>query len=200
MKRLFTLLILTLVYLNTIVAHDQKSLELQTYAPASQVMQRFATQQGLEHALAIFQDIGIQKIYLETVRHSVKPDETVLVRARDFFEKHGVEVAGGVTTTTNGPGFGSPSTGIETWLNYQSPVTEQDMAEHFRWIAGLFDEIMVDDFLATCDESEISQRAKGNRTWETYRIELLAEFSKKFMIDPASAVNPNVHFIIKYPQ
>ncbi|MCL4193796.1 MAG: hypothetical protein KJZ87_18810, partial [Thermoguttaceae bacterium] len=80
--------------------------------------------------------------------------------------------------------------------------------------AGLFDEIMIDDFWFTdcaCQECEAARTARkvtvggettsiANDTWEDYRCELLVRLSRERILAPARRVNPAVKVIIKYPQ
>ena len=67
------------------------------------------------------------------------------------------------------------------------------------YTAGLFDEIILDDFFFTNCTCEDCIEAKGNRSFEEYRRELMTEVSKNLIIGPAKSVNPNVKITIKYP-
>ncbi len=195
----YLLILITVFFLNQAIANDTRPLELEVYVTAHQVDQLLSTPEDREKAFHIFQDIGITKVYLETLRSGHIPKEHNLIQTRDFFRENGVEVSAGVTTTA-GPEFGTCSNQSRHWLNYQTEKTQRDISKHFRWMSSLFDEIMVDDFLATNDKSGVSQKAKGNRTWSEYRLDLMSNFAKKYMIAPAREENPNVQLIIKYPQ
>ncbi|MBN2327853.1 MAG: hypothetical protein JXR73_11925 [Candidatus Omnitrophica bacterium] len=180
-------------------ADTPSNLQLEAYITAHQVDQYFSTPESRLKALRVYQDIGISKVYLETHRSGHQPGEALLREARDFLRANGIEVSGGITTTA-GENFGEPSDRNRYWLNYQHPKTQTDLAAHFRKAARLFDEIMVDDFLATDDESDLSAAAKGERSWSEYRLQLMADFARRFIIEPAREVNPDIQFIEKFPQ
>ncbi len=172
---------------------------LETYVTAHQVDSLFSTQENRDKALLTFQEIGIDKVYLETVRSGYIPNEQTLKDTIAFLQKNGIEVTAGVATLA-GPDFGTKSNDSRIWLNYQTEKTQQDLSNHFRHIATLFDEIMIDDFFATNDTSEISQQAKGNQSWSEYRLDLMMDFAKRFILQPAREANPDIRFILKYPQ
>ena len=69
---------------------------------ASQVDSLLSTPEGLEKALRTFQEIGITKIYLESLRCGYKSNLEILQQARDFFQKNNIEVSGGITLDTIG--------------------------------------------------------------------------------------------------
>ena len=172
---------------------------LEAYFMSGQVRALLASPEDRTKALQVLQEIGVTKVYLESIRDGVQPTTELLETARDFFQEHGIEASGGVTLIS-GNDFSTASDQPGLWLNYQTEKTRKDVAEHFRTIAAIFDEIMVDDFLATDDTSAISQQDKGDRTWSQYRLDLMSDFAKRYMIEPARAVNPDVKIIIKYPQ
>ncbi len=66
-------------------------------------------------------------------------------------------------------------------------------------LAGIFDDIIIDDWLFTLATDPKSYEERGNQTWAEYRTKLLLEQSKKYIIAPAKQVNPEVRIIIKYP-
>lgn len=195
-----SILLATALWLATAAgAQGETAVRFEAYVTAHQVEQLLASDESRNEALARFQDLGISKVFLETVRSGFKPSAETLTAARDFFRGRGLEVSGAVATT-NGNDFGVASNQPGIWLNYQSEKTQADMAEHFRWIAGLFDELMIDDFFATDDESEISAEARGDRSWSEYRLELMMEFAARHVIAPAREANPDVQLILKFPQ
>ena len=65
--------------------------------------------------------------------------------------------------------------------------------------ARYFDDIILDDFFFTSCKSDIEIRAKGQKSWTRYRLELMTEAGQNLVIIPAKKVNPNVKVIIKYP-
>lgn len=199
MNSIFRNVILLLISLCVFQAAHPQSLKYEVYVTAEQVTQLLGDDVKREAALNKFNELGMSKLYLETIRSGIKPEESTLIAVRDYFLQHGYEVIGSVATT-NGNGFGTPSNQPGIWLNYESRKTCEDMAAHFKWIAGLFDEIMIDDFFATDDISEESINAKRDRSWSEYRLELMTNFAIENVIQPARETNPNVKIILKFPQ
>jgi hypothetical protein len=68
-----------------------------------------------------------------------------------------------------------------------------------RVLAQVFDEIIVDDWLFTTCTCAKCLESRGNDSWADYRSRLVAEQSKRHLIDAAKQVNPRVQVIIKYP-
>lgn len=199
MIRFFRLSLLFVTIVSSLIVNGDPVPRLETYITAQQVDSLMATLEGREKALRVFQDIGITKIYLETIRSGYVPSDKTLIDARDFFRENGIEVSCGVTSTA-GKEFGTPSNRSNLWLNYQSEKTQNELSDHFRKIATQFDEIMIDDFFATNDRSEESVTAKGDRSWPEYRLDLMSDVAKRCAIQPAREANPDVQLILKYPQ
>jgi len=61
-------------------------------------------------------------------------------------------------------------------------------------------EINPDDFLCSADTSEISNKARGEKSWSQYRMDLLTDLSGNLFIKTARDEKPNITIIIKYPQ
>ncbi len=140
----------------------------------------------------ISQQLTVDKIYLETHRDLlIVPDET-LEQAKRFFQKRGIEVAGGITYTIN------ESNNFETfsYSDTEHRKKVQEIAEH---TAKHFDEFILDDFFFTSAKTDVEIAAKGDRSWTDYRLELMTEAGRDLVINPAKKVNPNVKVIIKYP-
>jgi hypothetical protein len=173
--------------------------KLETYVVASQVETLFSTPQLRAETLKVYQDVGIRKVYLEGLRSGIIPSLELLRTARDFLVENNIEVSTGITLT-HGKDFGQATNNSSLWLNYQHPKTQSDVRDLIKSIAPLFDELMIDDFLATDDESEISREAKGNQSWSEYRLKLMTEFAKEYIIKPAREVNPDITIIEKFPQ
>jgi hypothetical protein len=81
-----------------------------------------------------------------------------------------------------------------------SAKTQRQIAEFFRENAGVFDEIIIDDFYCSEDTSPESDKARGARDWGQYRRDLLVGLLPSMVFEPARAVRPDVKLIIKYPQ
>lgn len=140
----------------------------------------------------ISSQLDVDKIYLETHRDLLIVDDATLEKAKNFFQKQGIEVAGGITYTVN------EANEFETFC-YSDPEHRkivQQIAEH---TAKHFDEFLLDDFFFTSCKSPVEIAAKGNMTWTEYRLKLMNEAGKNLVVGPAKAVNPKVKVIIKYP-
>lgn len=140
----------------------------------------------------ISSQLDVDKIYLETHRDMTLVDDETLEKAKKFFEKQGIEVAGGITYTISEPND------FETF-SYSNPEDRawvQKVAEH---TARHFDEFLLDDFFFTSSKKDVEIEAKGNLSWTEYRLELLKDAGRNLVVGPAKAVNPNVKVIIKYP-
>ncbi|NPU99596.1 MAG: hypothetical protein HPY51_20590 [Candidatus Omnitrophica bacterium] len=206
MRRLFHWMSIVLLGMSARIAWSEEASpapppipRLETYMMASQVDTLLSTEEGLERALRAFQEIGITKIYLESLRCGYQSNLDILRRARDFFQNHQIEVSGGITTAA-GEGFGVASNETPLWLNYQDAKTLEDLAEHLNRAAPLFNEIMIDDFLATDDTTPASVEAKGERSWPEYRMMLMNTVAVRAIRAPARLSNPTVRFILKFPQ
>jgi hypothetical protein len=176
-----------------------RPLSLQTYLTAAQVEDFFSTPEKCATTIESLQTIGISKVYLETVRSGFRPQEATLRFAIQALQEKEISVAAGIATI-RGQDFGTPSNQPGIWLNYQSEKTAHDLREHVHWVAGMFDEIIVDDFLATDDESEASLTAKQQQSWAQYRLQLMTAFSKTILIPAAKNQHPQAQIILKYPQ
>ena len=140
----------------------------------------------------ISSQLQVEKIYLETHRDLLIVDDATLEKAKNFFLKQGLEVAGGITYTID------ESNDFETFC-YSDPEHRklvQQIAEH---TAKHFDEFLLDDFFFTSCKSDVEIAAKGDKTWTEYRLALMNEAGRNLVVGPAKRVNPKVKVIIKYP-
>jgi hypothetical protein len=140
----------------------------------------------------IARQVKVDKIYLETHRDLLVVEKETIEIARKFFEDQGVEVAGGITLTVN------ERNRFETFC-YSNPEHRAKVREIVEYTAGLFDEVILDDFFFTNCKCELCIKQKGDRSWTDYRLELLDEAARELIIKPAKAVNPDVKIVIKYP-
>lgn len=142
----------------------------------------------------ISQQVDVDKIYLETHRDLlIVPDET-LEQAKQYFQKKGLEVAGGITYTID------ESNNFQTFA-YNDPADRKKVQEIAEHTAKHFDEFILDDFFFTSakTEPEIAAKAKSKQSWTNYRLRLMTEAGRNLVLGPAKKVNPNVKVIIKYP-
>jgi hypothetical protein len=171
--------------------------------------------------------LKISKVYLETYRDDMDVPEELLRKVKQFFENKGIKVSGGITTTIfrsyrNKPlideagifGCGGSVIGknaslvpkpekgtMTTWstMCFTSEAERHKMKEITEFTASIFDEFILDDFFFTNCTCESCIRAKGSRSWEQFRLELMTEVAENLVIKPAKKVNPNCRIIIKYP-
>ena len=120
---------------------------------------------------AITSGLKVDKIYLETHRDGVVPDQATLDAAKQFFKSKGVETAGGIATVVN------ERNRFETFV-YTNPEHRKKLREIVEYTARNFDEIIVDDFFFTSSKTESDIAAKGDKSWTRFRLDLMAEVSR----------------------
>ena len=140
----------------------------------------------------ISSQVNIDKIYLETHRDMIVAEADTLLKLKRFFQERGVQVAGGITITVN------ERNRFETFC-YSNEEHRKKLKEIVEFTAAHFDEIILDDFFFTNCKCERCIRAKGDRSWTRFRLDLLDEAARSLIIGPAKAVNPKVKMVIKYP-
>ena len=173
-----------------------RATQWETLFTAQDVRDHLSTPAGRERALGFCRRMGISKVYVEVFRDGYQADAATLRTARDFFRHAGLQVSGGVTTTQ----IGKPSTGWKVAACYTNRRNQRHLAEIFRYAAGLFNEIMIDDFFFTDCECSECAAAKGSMSWKQYRDKLMVEMSKENVLGAARAVNSKVKIILKFPQ
>ena len=135
--------------------------------------------------------VKLDKAYLETYRGDVLVERAKMEAVKALFAENGYETSGGITTTVAGPLMGS--------MCYTDPGTRQKLGDVAAYTAGLFDEIMLDDFYFTNCRCESCAEAKGDRDWSAFRLALMADVSENIVIRRAKEVNPNARLVIKFP-
>ena len=170
--------------------HDH--FKVSVYVRAAEV-QKMKDTQWLESSWAtISNQLDVDKIYLETHRDLLIVDDATIEKAKKFFQKQGIEVAGGITYTIN------ESNEFETFC-YSDPEHRKLVQKIAETTARHFDEFLLDDFFFTSCKSPVEVAAKGNKSWTEYRLQLMNDAAKNLVLGPAKAVNPKVKVIIKYP-
>jgi hypothetical protein len=172
-------------------AGHYKNFEVSVYVVARDV-QRMKDAAWLEAAWAKATDgLEVDKVYLETYREGVVPDQEALDAAKKFFASKGVRTAGGIATVLGGHPFVS--------LDYTDAKDRQKLKEVVELAARNFDEIILDDFFFSNTKSAADIKAKGKKSWTRYRLDLMAEVSRNLVLGPARKANPKVKVVIKYP-
>jgi len=171
------------------------TLRFSTLFTAQQVGRLLSTDEDVRKAIEWCRRRGITHVYIESFRNEVSPPTELLERARDAFREAGFLVSGCITPA----GYGKRSTGWEMFSCYTAPETRQALREMSRRAAGLFDEVMIDDFYCTDCECPECEKARGGRTWAEFRCELMLELARTHVIGAGREVNPDVRFVLKYP-
>lgn len=157
--------------------------------------------ESLQRQIDFFQKyVGVDKVYLEPYRDDCLIPREQLHRCKEIFHRNGIEIAGGITTTIAGQG--EQDAGRQRLFNTYCFCNERmrrHLKETVEFIASEYDEFIIDDFFftnCTCDDC---RAAKGDKSWEEFRLELMREVSENLVIKPAKAVNPNIKITVKFP-
>ena len=138
------------------------------------------------------QHVKFDKLYLETYRDMILADRETIIKAKNFLEKKGISVSGGITLVMQ------EANRFKTFC-YSNQEHLQKIKEIVEFTAGLFDEIMLDDFFFTSCKCELCIKSKGNKSWTDYRLDLLKDVAENVIIKTAREISPDVKMIIKYP-
>lgn len=140
--------------------------------------------------------LPLKKVYLENHRGLIDIPKEKMQRTKEIFEKNGIQVSGGITSTGLVDGKRKPS--IFDSFCYTDEKHRERYVELIEELADVFDEIILDDFFFTACRCDQCIDAKGNLTWSQYRLNLMEDFSK-IIVKRAKEINPKMNFIIKYP-
>lgn len=184
-----------------------KNFSLATYFVA-QATNTISTDE-LEKQIAFFEKyMHLDKVYLEAFRDGTFAPIGKVKAVKEIFEKHGIKVDGGITTTFPGTGAMAKKQRMFNTLCYNDDVMMGKLEDASRQNAKLFDHFIIDDFYftnCTCQKCRKGHdeynKAHGitDGSWQAYRVNLMYEASKKHMIAPAKEVNPNCRITIKFP-
>ena len=192
MRRILNLVLFGLLLLAAPAMAHHKNFTVSVYVRAYEV-DKMKDTQWLESTWKIISDqLDVDKIYLETHRDMLLVDDATLEKAKKFFEKQGIEVAGGITYTISEPND------FETF-SYSDPKDREWVKKVAETTARHFDEFLLDDFFFTSSKKDVEIAAKGDKSWTEYRLERMNEAGRNLVVGPAKAVNPKVKVIIKYP-
>ena len=173
-------------------AGGHKNFRVAVYIRAQEVRQMKDLEWLKARWAAIEGQIKVDRVYVETLRDLKVPDRETILQVKQFFAGKGIEVAGGVATVVDErSGFRS--------LCYSDPAQRKKLRELVEFTAGLFDEIILDDFFFTNCKCDLCIRAKGEQSWTRFRLDQMAQVARELVIGPAKAVNPKIKMVIKYP-
>ena len=169
------------------------------YIPAQVASMLTVEKLGSDYAF-IEKYIGLDKVYLETFRDGHEVDKEQILMIKKFLEDEGVKVSGGITTVV--PDFDGAVPGKKRLFNtlcYTDPAMRDKVKHVSEYAAGLFDEVILDDFYFTNCTCESCIKQKGDRDWVSFRRDLMRDVSENLIVGPAKTVNPDVRMIVKYP-
>ena len=168
-----------------------------------------AQEEKLEKDIAFFERyMRPDKVYLEPYRGGLLADEKQVELCRKIFEKHGMEVAGGLTTTLPAPAGSEPKQRLFDTFCYNDEKMLAELRRVCAFIGGHFNEFIIDDFFFTNCTCETCRRGRDtfNRehgitdgSWKAYRLHLMEKVSREDVIAPAKKANPACKITIKYP-
>jgi hypothetical protein len=171
---------------------DYKNFDLAVYCPQWD-MRQMEDPAWLESSFNMLnQYIHIEKVYLETHRNLDIIEKKNVLKIKKFFEDRDVKVSGGITYVV------SERNRYQSFC-YTKSADKKKVREIAEYTAGLFDEIILDDFFFTNCKCEECIQAKGNKSWTQYRTDMMTDIAENVVIGPARKVNPDVKIIIKYP-
>ncbi len=191
-KNLLACLLMMGCLLSAFAGGNYKNFQVSVYSRAYETV-KMGDEKWLEPIWdEITRQVHVDKIYLETHRDLLVVDEATLLKAKNFFESRGVKTAGGITLTVD------EGNNFQTFC-YTNPEHRKKIKEIVEFTAKHFDELILDDFFFTNCKCDLCIKAKGNRSWTDFRLDLMAKAAKELIIDPAKAVNPNIKVVVKYP-
>ena len=156
------------------------------------------TEESLEQQIAFFQKyVQPDKVYVEPYRDDILVPREQLQLVKKVFAKHGIEVAGGITTTISD--MGEPKQRMFNTFCYTDEGMKARLKEVVEYIASEFDELIIDDFYFTNCTCDTCRAQKGDRSWAQFRLDLMAQISREIFIEPAKAVNPKCRVTVKFP-
>lgn len=163
----------------------------------------------LNNQIAFFKKyMRIDKVYLEPFRDGCFASEEQLRLCRDIFAKHGIRSQGGITTSMPDPAGAHPKQRLFNVMCYNDEVMMDTLKQVCEMNARVFDGFIIDDFFftnCTCEkcrsgrDSFNAEHGITDGSWQAYRTHLMYEASKKYVIEPAKAINPDCKITIKYP-
>ncbi|MBQ9408082.1 MAG: permease [Clostridia bacterium] len=167
------------------------------------------TEEQLNKDIAFFERyMRPDKVYLEPFRGGVLASAEQTEMCKRVFREHGVEVAGGFTTTMPTPEGDEPKQRLFDTVCYNDPKMRETLSKACAFLGEHFNEFIIDDFFftnCTCDkcraEKDAFNKAHGitDGGWRDYRLSLMEEVSRNVIIAPARKTNPDIKITIKYP-
>lgn len=137
--------------------------------------------------------IKFNKVWLETYRWNQEIGEADVRKVKQFFESKGIQTSGGIMAV-----MGAPGDGIRSFC-WSNPAQRERFRKLVAFTAGIFDELIFDDlFMYNC-RCDLCQRARGNRSWTEFRLDVMKEVGENLVVKNAKSVNPRINLIFKPP-
>ena len=137
--------------------------------------------------LAYFAPLRLSRVYLEGSHRESLGVAKLREIAQDL-KAEGLQVSGAVVPAgRHGP------------FCYNDPEDMATLEARVEELAEVVDEIIVDDWLFTTCTCTKCLLGRGGDSWADYRSRLVAEQSRRHLIDAAKKKRPNLRVIIKYP-
>lgn len=186
---------------------NYRNFKMTTYFVASGT--KSADRTALQRDIDFFKKyLRLDKVYLEAFRGDCFASEEQVRMVKSIFEENGISVEGGITTCIPTPEGDKPKQRIFGTFCYNDVKMLDTLQKAAELNGKVFDSFIIDDFYFTnctceaCRKEHDEYNAAHQITdgsWQDYRTNKLCEISKKYMIAPAKAANPNCKVIIKYP-
>ena len=152
-------------------------------------------EQGFER---LIKTLKIDRIYIETHRSGKFVEKEKIERLEAFIQQFGISVSGGITFTDGHDNDMGKGDLFDTFC-YSKPNAEEKIRKIVRYSAGLFDELIIDDFFFTHCKCPDCIQAKGKMSWEAYRLQVMRHVGTHWIMEEAKKVNPHVKVILKFP-
>lgn len=137
----------------------------------------------------------LDKVFLETHRALVDVDDDTMLMAKRVFERNGIKVSGGITTTGL---VGERKPAIFDCYCYSDEAHREAVLSIVRRTGRLFDEFILDDYYFNSCRCEKCIEQKGERSWAEFKLDQMESFSHE-MVKAAREANPACKCIIKFP-
>ncbi len=189
--------------LGAATAPEHEQFRVAVYIPVS-VVQKMKDPAYLQKSWDdLSSQVKIDKVYIETYRSGTIADDANLEQVKAFFTSHNVQTAGGIAYVGRGDTAGADAPDDSGGQFVSMCYTDPKQREYVKHIAEItarhFDEVILDDFFFNNTKYDSDIAAKGDQTWDTFRLKLMDDVSRDLVLGPARAVNPKVKIIIKFP-
>ncbi|MBE5804552.1 MAG: hypothetical protein E7316_08590 [Clostridiales bacterium] len=154
------------------------------------------TEEQIQADIDAFRAVApLHKAYLETHRALVDIPDDQMLMAKRVFERNGIEVSGGITTTGL---VGERKPAIFDCYCYSDDAHREALLDIVRRTARLFDELILDDYYFNSCRCGKCIEQKGERSWAEFKLDQMEEYSR-LMVAAAKEANPKCKCIVKFP-